>query len=160
MVLSRQTMEERLRDSCTGLWLSILPYNLYCIIKFCYSNIIQKLGLLKSVLRCCQQKLGAKIKCRTITQIITKYLSLFNSKTVYSSKGLCYYRVGNISINEIWIHIGIYLVEAFCHLFTQFPCRKRKKKATSRFFLLITSLNTTTQLLSIVESILIKMIEQ
>ena len=153
MVLSRQTMEERLRDSCTGLWLSILPYNLYCIIKFCYSNIIQKLGLLKSVLRCCQQKLGAKIKCRTITQIITKYLSFFNSKTVYSSKGLCYYRVGNISINEIWIHLGIYLVEAFCHFFTQFPCRKRKKKATSRFFLLITSLNTTTQFLSIVEYI-------
>ena len=100
--------------------------------------------LLKSVLRCCQQKLGAKIKCRTITQIITKYLSLFNSKTVYSSKGLCYYRVGNISINEIWIHIGIYLVEAFCHFSLNFHAEK-KEKATSRFFLLITSLNTTTQ---------------
>ena len=97
----------------------------YCIIKFCYSNIIQKLGLLKSVLRC-QQKLGAKIKCRTITQIITKYLSFLTVKPFIAVR-LCYYRVGNISINEIWIHIGIYLVEAFCHFFTQFPCRKERK---------------------------------
>ena len=29
MILSRQTLEERLREPCIGLWLSILPYREY-----------------------------------------------------------------------------------------------------------------------------------